>query len=514
MRRAEKMGHSLSPALRAYQLRSEPESRIVALLALLAVAVVSFALLPQQALIPGHTGFLFAIGFIAIWRYSWGLMHFIRAWIYLKIAFPRLRRALNQSARRRPPLAVVVMSWRMPTEVNAVVYHALIRELAQYGAPTMLVISLSDPSDARILKAIINREKASGVTLEICLQDGTGKRPAMAEALHVLRQRGFPQHGAVALMDGDSYIRKNTFAKSVSVLFSNPKIGAVTTANEPLVAGNALTREWYRLRMAQRHIMMASMSLSERVLVLTGRYSLLRAEIALDTDFIATIENDSVHHARLGRIQMLTGEDKSTWRWTLARGWKSLYVPDVTIHPLEELPKGGFFPATAQLLLRWMGNMVRAGHRALPLGPRKCGLFPWWVLVDQRISIWTTLAGPTFFTLLAVLHDARFLSVYVLWILISRSYQAGMIAILTGKFHPWFIPLLYYGQLGGAIIKVFMLFHPYLQRWTRQNIGERTAWRFGSWVMMGTSILLLFIAVAWIGGLFQPLRPLDLSQFR
>jgi hypothetical protein len=43
---------------------------------------------------------------------------------------------------------------------------------------------------------------------------------------------------------------------------------------------------------------------------------------------------------------------------------------------------------------RWFGNMLRASGRAIALGPRQVGLFAWWCLIDQRISMWTPLLLP------------------------------------------------------------------------------------------------------------------------
>jgi glycosyltransferase Alg8 len=502
----------LSEQLRDYKPISGPESWAAPIVGMVLLASLCICLLPPGALIPGHQAFLFAIGTIALWRYGWGALHYLRAFAYLQFWFPAFRANIDSAPQRRPPLAAAVMSWRFSAAINATVYHAIIRDLVRYGAPSVLVASLSDPADARIVQDLLARYPEAQISLVTLFQKGTGKRPALAECLAVLRARDFPRHGAVVLMDGDSWIRPGSFERAVPVLFADDGIGAVTTANEPLVAGTPLAREWYRLRMAQRHIYMSSMSLSERVLVLTGRFSALRAEIALDPGFIANIETDSVHHDRLGRIQMLTGEDKSTWRWVLERGWKALYVPDVVIHPLEELPTGRFYHDSVSLMLRWMGNMMRAGHRAIRLGPGRLGLFPWLALIDQRVSIWTTLAGPSFFGLAAAVHDLRYIAVYALWVMLSRSVLVGVQALVTGKFHPWFVPLVFYSQMSGAAVKAFVFFHPYVQRWTRQNTGSAggATLSFGSWLLMAASLLLYLALIALISGIFENRAGFDL----
>src|SRR5207302_9260730 len=130
-----------------------------------------------------------------------------------------------------------------------------------------------------------------------------------------------PLPGAiVVLMDGDTVIPEGTFDRTVPFLVADPELGALTTDNIPLVAGSAISREWYRLRMRNRHELMSSLSLSKRVLVLTGRLSLFRAEIALSPEFIAAVGHDGAYHWRLGRIGMLTGDDESRWCGALRRG--------------------------------------------------------------------------------------------------------------------------------------------------------------------------------------------------
>ncbi len=206
-------------------------------------------------------------------------------------------------------------------------------------------------------------------------------------------------------MDGDTLLSEGSLARSCAILTSEPRVGAVTTDNVPLVSGSAFTREWYRVRMAHRDSLMASMSLSRKLLVLTGRFSVFKAEIAVTNSFINAVRQDFVDHGRLGRIRMVTGDDKSTWFETLRKGWDMLYVPDVVVHPVEELPAGGFFSASTALMVRWYGNMVRNNGRALGLGPGRCGWFPWLCLADQRYSMWTSLIGPS--TALIARDDAE-----------------------------------------------------------------------------------------------------------
>ena len=262
-----------------------------------------------------------------------------------------------------------------------------------------------------------------------------------------------------------------TIRASIPLLLGTDGVGASTTDNIPLVAGGTLDREWYRLRMRARHLLMCSMSLSRRVLVLTGRLSLYRSEVAFSRGFIAMLGNDVMRHPRLGDIPMLTGDDKSTWYWTLRAGWDLLYIPDVVAYCIEKPPTLGFFRSTTSLMRRYYGNMVRSNGRALALGWSRLGPFTWMTLLDQRISPWTSLSGPTCAILLAVSVSPCFLPAYVASALTVRFLQTALIGGFGRAFHPAFPFLQFYNQLAGSLIKIHTFFHPDIQRWTRQDTG-------------------------------------------
>ena len=492
-----------------FQLNSSLQSHLYGWALLILTAIFCAVNLPHRVFVPGDPVFLFVVGGISIWRYLWGLMHWMRAMYYQHVMFPDIRARANRHHEKPTHLYLVITSYRIDTETNAAVYWALMHEVRRYNVPTTIIACVSDPSDAVLINDLVQRSRPpEGTTVTVLAQDGTGKRTALGSAMrHIAASNPLPGSMTV-LMDGDTLLTDGCLEKSCSVLMSHPGVGAVTTENKPLVRGSSLIVEWYRLRMAQRHNLMCSVSVSGRVLVLTGRFLVYRAEIVSSPDFILTIENDMLRHWRLGKINFLTGDDKSAWFATLKQGWKMLYLPDVVIRPLEELPKGSFFNASTRLMGRWFGNMFRGGNRALALGPRKCGLFVWLCLIDQRISMWATLTAPVFFGLAGIFHDTRFFLIYVLWVVLSRSFQSVGLWITTGRFHPYYPFLIYYTQLMAAIIKVFMLFHLDLQAWTRQKSAtrktrgavQRSVDNPVSMAMYVLSVGLLVVTVAWMSG--------------
>ena len=476
-------------SLADYQPRSSTISYVVGWI-LLCNVFMAFLIITALCGIPEPASGapLITLGAIATWRYSWAAINLMRAVAYQFRVFPDRRRSLPVGANASH-IYVVVLSYRMGPEINAAVYGALIRDLKRHGRPATVVACISDQTDIEVLEAFRDLSNVRMIALK---QSGKGKRDAMERGLALLARDNPPPDAIVALLDGDTLVPEGTFDRSVPFLLADLELGALTTDNVPLVAGPAIVREWYRLRMRTRHELMSSLSLSGRVLVLTGRFSLFRAEIALAPGFIAAVGHDSCYHWRLGRIGMLTGDDKSTWFWTLRSGWKMLYVPDVVVWCLEKPPREGFCDSTIALMLRYFGNMVRNNTRALALGPRRIGCFTWLALIDQRVSPWTSLWAPVSVVAAALVYDARVLPIYICWVLLSRTVQCAIYGLFRLSFHPLFTFLQFYNQIVGAAVKVVASFNPDRQSWTRQSTGNSTAaYHASSVVLMWLTLILL-----------------------
>ncbi|MEZ5752597.1 MAG: glycosyltransferase [Paracoccaceae bacterium] len=439
-----------------------------------AMIVVLFNLVPARVLVPGDAAFMASLGMIGLWRWSWGGFHLLRAWSYTRRVFPAIRKDAEAHAPARGRhVAVVCLSWKMGDEMNAAVYGNLFRDIIDYSGHGTVVAAVSSREDMALISHVHSMiPGAEHIRLAFTLQDGTGKRSAMADALARLRELGCPPDCPAILMDGDTLVRPGTIRRTAPILLHQPRVGALTIDNTPLVSGTTFAREWYRLRMAQRHVYMSSMALSGRVLVLTGRWSMFRSQIVMHPNFAANLLEDVLHHPRLGRITMLTGDDKSTWRWVIENGWDVTYVPDAHIYCLESLPGKGFILDTIGLQKRWFGNMARGGFKAIRLGRKRLGTFTWLALLDQRASMWTPLFALVFFGAASILHDPAFLLVYALWVSLTRTVHSGVVGLISGRWHPVFPLLTYYGQIVGAGIKIFVSHNPNVQKWTRQNTGR------------------------------------------
>ncbi|WP_447528747.1 glycosyltransferase [Vreelandella sp. TE19] len=441
----------------------------------LALLVFAISQLPADVLSPESESFFFIIGAIAIWRYSWWAVQAVRSLLYNRVVFPSLRAEADEAGRHDKPseLYVLCTSYRIDERVNFQVYDALIREAHQYGVPTTIFASVSDRTDVDIITHVLeDNDWPQNVNVRYMFQKGDGKRSAMAEVLRAI-SRSMPTPGSLLIsMDGDILIEPDTLSRTVSFFLAQDDLGALTTNNRAQVTGDDVTREWYDLRYAQRHLMMSSMSISRRLLVLTGRYSVFRTDLAIQPDFIELIENDHVDHWRFGSFKFLSGDDKSSWYWLLKNGWSMVYVPDVFVTGFEELPnRHRFFASSTDLMRRWFGNMLRISNRAIALGPRPMGMFPWWSLVDQRISMWTTLVGPTVVILVTLFIRPSFFFTYVLWIMFTRGIAVSILAWQRGRFSWLWIPLIYYNQVWGAILKTYVSFRFNRQQWSRQGIS-------------------------------------------
>ncbi|MDP2574661.1 glycosyltransferase [Vibrio penaeicida] len=418
---------------------------------------------------------LWVIGVIGLWRYSWKALHLIRGVYYEHVRYPVLK-SLADIQLRPPAVCVVIPCFRTNPEIISPVFKALLDEIEDFGVSAHVVACITDEADMNLIERQF--EKLRGqvpINLHIIYQDGTGKRSTMADALTLLVEKAnVPKAGVMILMDGDTVIPTGTLQTVSRFFMKYHDLGALTTNNEPFVRGGSVSRQWYRQRMALRHFYMCSLSLDSKVLVLTGRFSAFRSSVALSHEFIESLRNDYLKHWRYGKIRMLTGDDKSTWHYILKNRWKMLYLPDVIVGCLEDAPSSNFFRSSISLMTRWYGNMLRGNIRSMAISPNTTGWFLWFCLLDQRVSMLTTLIGPILALTMSAYLGVSILVSYLLWVILTRSAHVLLIAISSGKIHPLFVALLWYEQLVGSLLKIYLLFHPNIQKWTRQDISIHT----------------------------------------
>lgn len=277
-----------------------------------------------------------------------------------------------------------------------------------------------------------------------------------------------------------------------------------------IVTGPDWVQVGHDLRFAQRRLAMESHSLSRKVLTLTGRLSVFRAEIAINQDFIRTIEADSLTHWLWGQFRFMSGDDKSTWFWVLRDGWKMMYVPDASCVTVENIGTNPW-ERLKHNLLRWSGNMLRNGTRAIALGPKRVSPFIWWCLVDQRISMWTMLTGPVAAIGMTFRVGPEALLAYFVWIICTRLLLSCALFYYAGGIYLTFPFLLYLNQLVISVVKVYLSFRLSKQRWLNRgdqkathNVGRLlTFQKLMATFLTGFYLSLLCFAIALYTGILQ-----------
>nr|WP_243667015.1 glycosyltransferase [Pseudomonas brassicae] len=427
------------------------------------VALASQMIAPQY-LDPGHHQFIFIIGALGLWRYGNAMAHYLRGMYFLHWKFPRIRRAVERLGDAALPshMFMVVTSFRIPTHTTFKVYQSVFQEVQRLNVPCTVIASIVEKGDEQFIKAIMRNEVVGrdDIKLVIVRARGTGKRDGLAHAFRALSRQMPMQDAVVGVVDGDTMMLPGCVERAVKLFAYLPNVGGLTTNEFCAVEGSPLMRQWHSMRFVQRHINMCSMALSHRVLTLTGRLSFFRASVMTDPDFIRDVEADFLEHWRLGRFQFLTGDDKSSWLSLMRAGWDTFYVPDSNTLTVEHPPDNSFWRATRQLMFRWYGNSLRQNFRATHLlGRARLGLFTLYVLLDQRVSMWTCLMGLSASVVAGVVFGIQYLLVYLFWVLLSRSLVTLLFLFAGHPVSPVYPFVLYYNQIVGSLMKVYALFH-------------------------------------------------------
>lgn len=430
------------------------------------LAFCIFIFLPDRAReIPLES--IAVLGLIGTWRYLWLITHCVRAAAYEYLVYPKMQFKASQipEDQKYPKrLYILIPTWKERPEVTKRMLQSVLTEAVDTPTETVIFVNAGSESEEDLFREIRgNYQGADDVKMEFVRQVG-GKRQGMADCLHKLSEYDIDDSDIVTLMDGDTVLGRGIYKKCLPLFALRPKLDAITTDNISVTEGNWLYRKWYTLRFSMRHRYMKSLSLSNQLQVLTGRFSLFRARECVQPAFIASLENDRIKHWLHGEITFVTGDDKSTWYTLLKKGSEMLYVPDAIIYCMEHSgPRP--FKTSIQKMHRWFGNMLRNNGRAIGLGMATQSPFVWWCHVDQRLSMYTSLLGPVSAIWAAIWLSPYYLLVYAILVLMVRTIYI-LILILEGhRLSLVDIPMLLYTQWVGSIVKIYTLFHLNHQKW-------------------------------------------------
>ncbi|NEQ99875.1 MAG: glycosyltransferase family 2 protein, partial [Cyanothece sp. SIO2G6] len=459
---------------------------------------------------------LLGLGVVGLWRWSWFLYRVIRSRFFLHVTFPRWRKRADAiPVEELPHMCFLVPSYKEQLWITERVFKAIAYEAKTLTQPITVLANTSSDDENAAIRSILEAEDPGLRTIRLILMtQKDGKRKAMADALRHLAQQGLPEDTVVALMDGDSELAPGTLRKCLPFFRLFPKMGALTTDEIPVVQGSYIFSEWFHLRFAQRHIQMCSDSLSRKVMCLTGRFSLFRAEVALDPSFADQLEHDSLHDWLWGRFKFLSGDDKSTWYWLLNRGYDMLYAPDSIVYSIETI-SGSVVVRAYNNMRRWYGNMLRNNGRAIALGPRKTGWFAWYSLIDQRINFWTCLITPGFLLVSLLQSNWTTAGIILAWIGFSRPLMLSL--VFWGResmIKPIHFPLLLVSQWVSSLIKIWTQMNLAQQSW--KNRGNQSINASGegfskfakcstSYIFLAIQTFCFVIFIAWLAGIVSPL---------
>lgn len=425
------------------------------------------------------------LGALGIWRFGWWFTHAIRAEIFARNRWPSMRAhatALWGDGWRPRKLHIQMTTYYEEPAITKRVIGSILSQIRRERIPTTLYIGTGCAYDELIIRKFIGTYAQDIpddlAELVFIRQNQPGKRMAIGLVLRAINRAGVDPNDLVIFMDGDALYGSDVLEKTLSMFGADPELQALTTNEEVICYGPDWIARWLNMRFAQRRLAMQSHALSNRVLTLTGRMSVFRAQHVRSMKFIRTVEADHLSHWLWGRFRFLSGDDKSTWYHLLSVGAKMTYVPDATVFTIEVIKENGL-ERMVQNFRRWSGNMLRNGSRAIALGPRSMPLFIWWCIVDQRIAMWTMLVSPVM-AVLASFIDPLYLWSVLIWVAASRLLLSVFLYRHARSADLSWPCILYLNQIVNALVKIYMIHHLSKQKWS--NRGNQAAGGGGSWL--------------------------------
>ncbi len=432
--------------------------------------IIASRLLPNKYWDGQARNYILVMGGLGIWRYSWWFTHAVRAVIYRRRYSVIAERAdaIWDSGWRPRHLHFMMTTYYEHEEVTIKVMQGVITQIRELGVPATIWLGSGARYDEILIERYL-RQNTEGLDVRFVMvrQNVSGKRMAIGLVLRAMNRANIDKDDIIAFMDGDSILASGCLRRCAPLFKLDPELQAVTTDEEVLCKGPAWIRYWLTMRFAQRRIAMQSHALSNKVLTLTGRLSIFRANHLANMELIQLLENDYLEHWLWGRFRFLSGDDKSTWFYMLTQNAKLLYVPDAMAYTVEYI-EGSGLTRMVENFRRWSGNMLRNGARALALGPQKVGLFIWWCVLDQRISMWTMLFSPVM-AVLATIIEPSFIIGYILWVSFSRLMLSLVLYCYAREVNLYFPFILYFNQLINSMVKVYCLFRLSKQKWANRN---------------------------------------------
>lgn len=419
---------------------------------------------------------LIAVGIWGIIRWGLKFINILRVLIYRRIYYPMLRRKNKGIKGDIKEINVIVPTYKEKDWITYAVFKSISIETAKTDIPVNIVVNTSDEGDINNINETLKEFPLKNNTkLVIIRQQGKGKRNALAESLKYIQEHADRENGVVIFMDGDSIWGEDLLLKTIPFFENNPKTGGLTTDEELVSFGSEFYNRWFDHRLALRDYYMSSHALSKRLLCLTGRFSLVRSELALRPEFIEMVEDDHIHHWLWGRIKFLGGDDKSTWFWVYKNGHKVgkpdfIYVKDALVYTIECIDNENGYIRAHQNLKRWFTNTARNNTRSMMILPFfRAPFFIWLAIVLQRLTMFTNFFGIATAVTLSIVLDPIFIPAFLYLTIIGALFSTLMFSINRKRLLFWG-PLIHINnQWIGNFIKLWAFSHIAQQKWAHRG---------------------------------------------
>lgn len=481
----------------------------------LCICIILMSLVPNKLFDPEVRQVTYVIGFLGVWRFSWWFTHAVRAEIYMRFVYPRMKaegQKILDSGWRPKHLHFMMTTYKEHRYITEAVVRGIVTQVREAGVPATIWLGSGDKFDEDLIADQLKLVADDlDITLHIIRQNVGGKRMAIGLVLRAMSRANVPDDDIVVFMDGDFIMESGAVRNCLPLFKMYPDLQAVTTDEDVIAEAPRWMQSMLSMRFAQRRLAMQSHALSGRVLTLTGRMSVFRVKHVKTLEFIRLLEADYLDHWLWGSFRFLSGDDKSTLYYMLKHRARLLYVPDAMGYTVEVV-EGNGINRMVQNYRRWSGNMLRNGARVIALGPKRVPFFIWWCFVDQRIAMWTMLVNPAVAASAAILYSPSYLIQYFLFIAISRLLLSMVLfayARTVDMMFPW---VLYINQLINAAVKVYSIFRLSKQRWFNRGdqksaiSGDRLLNMSREWFAVyqtAVSVTTLFLIVILISGLVE-----------
>ena len=311
--------HKLRRPVR-HGLRKWPPGQLAVLVLVVALLALLLVETPNRFFRPELLHVTITIGMLGAWRFGWWFTHAVRAERYRRFKWPRMREradAVWQSGWRPRRLHIQMTTYYEEPAITKRVIGLILGQIRREGIPTTLYVGTGSAYDEMIIRSFVEAHAQDIpddlAELVFIRQNQPGKRMAIGLILRAINRNGIDPDDLVIFMDGDALYGNDVLEKTLPLFGADPELQALTTDEEVICYGPKWIESWLDMRFAQRRLAMQSHAMADKVLTLTGRMSVFRAQHMLSERFIRTIESDHLDHWLWGRFRFLSGDDKSTW---------------------------------------------------------------------------------------------------------------------------------------------------------------------------------------------------------